>query len=44
MDCVGETCVNNDGIKITLKELEYLSEYLIMQRMYKIASGIKEFI
>lgn len=36
--------VDDSGIRITLKGLEYLSENAIMQRMYKAAKGIKDFI
>lgn len=43
-DVVGDICVKDNGIKITLKGLEYLSENTIMQRMYKSAMGIKELI
>ena len=43
-DCTDELCVENDGITITLKGLEYLSENTIMQRMYKTAAGIKDII
>lgn len=41
-DVTGGTVVDNQGIRITLKGLEYLSENTIMQRMYKAAKGIKE--
>lgn len=41
-DVTGGTVVDNQGIRITLKGLEYLSENTIMQRMYKTAKGIKE--
>lgn len=41
-DCTGELCVDDEGIKITLKGLEYLTENTIMQRLYKTAMGIKE--
>ena len=41
-DCTGELCVDNGGIRITLKGLEYLTENSIMQRLYKSAMGIKE--
>lgn len=34
--------VEDNGIRITLKGLEYLSENTIMQRMYKTAKGIKD--
>lgn len=43
-DITGETVVENNGIRITLKGLEYLSENVIMQRMYKTAVGIKDLI
>lgn len=43
-DCIGEICVENEGVRITLKGLEYLSENTIMQRMYKTAMGIKDVI
>ncbi len=43
-DCTEEYCIENDGIRITLKGLEYLSENTIMQRMYKTAMGIKDII
>lgn len=34
--------VDNQGIKITLKGLEYLSENTIMQRMYKTFMNFKD--
>ncbi len=40
----GETRVDADGIRITLKGLEYLSENNIMQKMYKTAKGITDLI
>ncbi len=40
----GETNVDADDIRITLKGLEYLSENSIMQRMYKTAKGITDLI
>lgn len=43
-DISGETVIENEGIRITLKGLEYLSENTIMQRMYKTAMGIKDVI
>ena len=43
-DCTDELCVDNEGIRITIKGLEYLSENTIMQRMYKTAMGIKDMI
>lgn len=41
-DVTGETCIEDDGIRITLKGLEYLQENSIMKRLYKAAKGIKE--
>ena len=41
-DCTDEICVENEGIRITLKGLEYLTENSIMQQMYRIAKGVKE--
>lgn len=38
----GETEIDIEGIQITLKGLEYLSENSIMQRMYKTAKGIAD--
>lgn len=43
-DCTDELCVDDNGIRITLKGLEYLSENTIMQRMYKTAMGIKDIV
>lgn len=40
----GTLYVENDGIRITLKGLEYLQENSIMQRVYKAAKGIKDLI
>ena len=40
----GETVVDNDDIRITLKGLEYLTENSIMQRIYKATKGIKDII
>lgn len=40
----GQMIVNVEGIRITLKGLEYLSENTIMQRMYKAAKGIADLI
>lgn len=39
-----EKFVDISNMRITLKGLEYLSENHIMQRMYNVARGIKEFI
>lgn len=38
----GSKSVNCDNIQITLKGLEYLQENSIMQRIYKVAKGIKD--
>ena len=43
-DCTDELCIDDNGIRITLKGLEYLSENTIMQRMYKTAMGIKDIV
>lgn len=43
-DVTGDTVVENQRIRITLKGLEYLSENTIMQRMYKTAKGINDII
>lgn len=43
-DITGETVVDNDDIRITLKGLEYLTENSIMQRIYKTTKGIKDII
>ena len=40
----GERRVEDFGIRITLKGLEYLQENSIMQKMYKTAKGIKEIV
>lgn len=40
----GDIEIDNNGIRITLKGLEYLSENSIMQRMYKAAKGIKDLL
>lgn len=37
-----ESALINNGIHITLKGLEYLSENTIMQRIYKAMKGIKD--
>lgn len=39
-----ETIVENEGVRITLKGLEYLSENTIMQRFYKAAIGVKDLV
>lgn len=41
-DVIGETCVQDNGIRITLKGLEYLQENSIMKRIYKALKGVKE--
>ena len=43
-DVLGEAHVESDGIRITLKGLEYLTENSIMQKLYKTAKGIKEIV
>lgn len=43
-DVTGETCIKDEGVRITIKGLEYLSENTIMQRIYKTAKGIREII
>lgn len=43
-DISDEIEAEDNGIRITLKGLEYLSENTIMQRMYKTAKGIKDLI
>ena len=40
----GETNVDAEDIRITLKGLAYLSENSIMQKMYKAAKGITDLI
>lgn len=41
-DLTGETCIEDEGIKITLKGLEYLTENSIMKRIYKAVKGVAE--
>lgn len=43
-DFTGETYVEADDMRITLKGLEYLQENSIMQKIYKTAKGTKEII
>ena len=43
-DVTGATHIEDDGVRITLKGLEYLTENSIMQRLYKAARGIKEIV
>lgn len=41
-DITGETRIEDNGIRITLKGLEYLQENSMMKRIYKAVKGIKE--
>lgn len=41
-DITGAYIADTDGIRITLKGLEYLQENSIMQKIYKAAKGIKD--
>lgn len=43
-DITDEINVDNNGIRITLKGLEYLQENAIMQRLYKTAKGIVDLV
>ena len=43
-DCTEELEIEDNGIRITLKGLEYLTENTIMQQMYKKAKGIVDLI
>lgn len=43
-DIMGETNVEDHGVRITLKGLEYLSENAIMQRLYKSAMNVKQLV
>ena len=43
-DCTGELEVDNSGISLTLKGLEYLTENSIMQRIYKSFMSVKDVI
>ena len=40
----GETQIDAEEVRITLKGLEYLQENSIMRKMYQTAKGIKEII
>lgn len=40
----GDYQVKDDGIRITLKGLEYLQENSIMQKLYRTAKGIKDIV
>lgn len=41
-DITGETYVEGDDVRITLKGLEYLQENSIMHKFYLAAKGVKE--
>ena len=41
-DITGRTCVEDKGVRITLKGLEYLQENSMMKRIYRTVKGIKE--
>ncbi len=41
---LGELNVDDEGIRITLKGLEYLQENSFMKKAYKIAKGIKDVV
>ena len=41
---LGETSVDCSEIRITLKGLEYLQENALMQKIYRAAKGVSEFI
>lgn len=43
-DTIGNIAIEDNGIRITLKGLEYLSENSIMQRFYKTAKGVVDII
>lgn len=43
-DCTGELEIDNNGISLTLKGLEYLTENSIMQRIYKSIMAVKDVI
>ena len=40
----GQTRVEDNNIRITLKGLEYLTENSIMQKLYRAAKGIKDIV
>lgn len=44
VDITDTISINADNPHITLKGLEYLSENIIMQRIYKTAKGIKDLV
>ncbi len=41
-DVTDETVIEDEGVRITLKGLEYLQENSFMKKAYKLAKGIKE--
>lgn len=41
---VGETEVRDEGVRVTLKGLEYLQENSIMQKIYQTAKGIRNIV
>jgi len=41
---IGDTCVEGNNIRITLKGLEYLEENAIMRRIYRAAKGVVDVI
>lgn len=43
-DICGESVIEDNGIRITLKGLEYLQENSIMQKLYKSAKGVVDLI
>lgn len=43
-DTIGDIEIEDNGIRITLKGLEYLSENSIMQRLYRATKGITDVI
>lgn len=44
VDSTGELEIEDTGVRITLKGLEYLTENSIMQKMYKAAKGVTDII
>ena len=40
----GDTFIEQEGIQITLKGLEYLQENAIMRKLYNAARGMKEIV
>ena len=43
-DLTGEMTVEDEGIRITLKGLEYLQENPTMKRIYRTLKGVKEIV